>query len=214
MQVLHVAAAFSRRQPLLAANATLSLHVELGARMVPFAGYEMPLHYPNGHPQGAPATRAGAGPVRCLAYGPAGAACTPRRASADAALALERWSPWILLALADGPPALWLFTNRQWRHSRRSHGGQSRRPSLHGRQCGVQGGGRGVSARGAVRASVRSSVWTAARYRPCKGRRLKPCWRSSRPRSAACASWMCAATDLARRCLRRFALRLHRRGRI
>ena len=47
-----------------------ALHLELGGKMVPFAGYEMPVQYPAGILKEHLHTRAQARPVRCLAYGP------------------------------------------------------------------------------------------------------------------------------------------------
>lgn len=47
--------------PLLARTPFHRLHVALGARMVPFAGYEMPVHYPTGITAEHRAVRAGAG---------------------------------------------------------------------------------------------------------------------------------------------------------
>ncbi len=41
-------------------TALYDLHVRLGARMVPFAGYDMPVQYPSGNHQ-----RASAHPLRC-----------------------------------------------------------------------------------------------------------------------------------------------------
>ena len=47
------------------------LHLELGAKMVPFAGYDMPVQYPTGILTEHLHTRAAGRPVRRLAYGPA-----------------------------------------------------------------------------------------------------------------------------------------------
>ena len=46
-----------------------ALHVELGARMAPFAGYDMPVQYPAGILAEHLHTRAARRPVRRLAYG-------------------------------------------------------------------------------------------------------------------------------------------------
>ncbi len=46
------------------------LHVELGAKMVPFAGYEMPVNYPGGIIAEHRHCREIGGAVRCLAHGP------------------------------------------------------------------------------------------------------------------------------------------------
>ena len=68
-----------------------ALHVELGARMAPFAGYEMPIQYPIGHSRRASAHPRPSGPVRRLAYG-AGVArrAGPRNDRARAGGALPR----------------------------------------------------------------------------------------------------------------------------
>ncbi len=77
-----------KRTPLYA------LHRELGARMVPFAGYEMPVQYPTGILAEHLHTRSAGGAFRCLAYGP-DPACRAR-----AVAALERLVPGDLEALA------------------------------------------------------------------------------------------------------------------
>jgi hypothetical protein len=48
-----------------------ALHLELGARMVPFAGYSMPVQYPAGLMAEHHHTRDRRRPVRRLAHGPA-----------------------------------------------------------------------------------------------------------------------------------------------
>ena len=45
------------------------LHVSLGAKMVPFAGYEMPVQYPLGILKEHLHTRAAGRAVRCFAHG-------------------------------------------------------------------------------------------------------------------------------------------------
>ena len=117
-----------------------------GARMVPFAGYEMPLHYPAGLLKEHLHTRALGRPFRRLPYGPdhagprSGAPCgcgpgagrpaAHRRSRAEAQ-----------------PPALWRAHQCGRRHPGRPDGRQPRRPSDPRRQRGLQGGGRGASAR-------------------------------------------------------------------
>jgi len=46
-----------------------ALHVRLGGRMVPFAGYAMPVQYFFRHHQGAPSHACSRRPVRRLAHG-------------------------------------------------------------------------------------------------------------------------------------------------
>src|SRR5438132_8081404 len=71
-----------------------ALHVALGGKMVPFAGYEMPVQYPAGILQEHLHTRAQAGLFDVSHMGQV------RLASADAARALEALVPGDLLALA------------------------------------------------------------------------------------------------------------------
>jgi aminomethyltransferase len=85
---LAAAAAPLKRTPLHA------LHVALGARMVPFAGYEMPVQYPSGILQEHLHTRARAGLFDVSHMGQV------RLAGADAARALEALVPGDLVSLA------------------------------------------------------------------------------------------------------------------
>src|SRR5207248_10502521 len=64
-----------------------SLHVALGARMVPFAGYEMPVQYPTGIVAEHLHTRSHAGLFDVSHMGQA------RLDGAGRAQALERWVP-------------------------------------------------------------------------------------------------------------------------
>jgi len=84
-----------------------ALHVELGARMVPFAGYAMPVHYPMGVMAEHMQTRERAGLFdvshmgQVILRGP------------DAALALERLVPVDLAGLAEGRQRYAMFTNER-----------------------------------------------------------------------------------------------------
>ena len=75
-------------------------HVALGAKMVPFAGYEMPVQYPLGilkeHLHDARASR----PVRRLAHGPGDRSIGPDHATTAAAL--EALIPADIVNLAPG----------------------------------------------------------------------------------------------------------------
>ena len=62
-----------------------ALHVARGGKMVPFAGYEMPVQYRGRRPQGAPAYPRRRRPVRRLAYGPDCAAAESGRST------MPRW---------------------------------------------------------------------------------------------------------------------------
>jgi aminomethyltransferase len=98
------ATAALRRTPLFA------LHVELGARMVPFAGYEMPVQFPAGILKEHLHTRAAVGLFDVSHMGQI--ALRPRSGClADAALALESLAPIDVLGLAEGRQRYAFFTN-------------------------------------------------------------------------------------------------------
>ena len=84
------------------------LHVELGAKMVPFAGYSMPVQYPMGVLKEHLHTRAQAGLFdvshmgQVILSGPSWEAV---------ALAFEALVPMDVLGLADGRQRYGLFTN-------------------------------------------------------------------------------------------------------
>nr|WP_321986281.1 glycine cleavage system aminomethyltransferase GcvT [uncultured Lichenicoccus sp.] len=86
------------------------LHVSLGARMVPFAGYDMPLQYPAGILAEHLHTRAKAGLFDVSHMGQI--RLRPRSGELrDAALALERLVPADIAAVAPGRQRYTLFTN-------------------------------------------------------------------------------------------------------
>ncbi|WP_160855363.1 glycine cleavage system aminomethyltransferase GcvT [Oceanomicrobium pacificus] len=85
------------------------LHVELGARMVPFAGYDMPVQYPMGVMKEHLHTRAAAGLFDVSHMGQV--ELHPKSGDvADAALALETLVPADILALKPGRQRYALFT--------------------------------------------------------------------------------------------------------
>ena len=89
-----------------------ALHVELGARMVPFAGYEMPVQYPLGLLKEHLYARAAAGLFDVSHMGQ----IVLRAKSGDvrdAARALERLVPVDILGLAPGRLRYAFFTNEQ-----------------------------------------------------------------------------------------------------
>jgi len=89
-----------------------ALHLELGARMTPFAGYDMPLQYPPGILKEHLHTRARAGLFDVSHMGQI--ALRPRSGDlAVAAQALERLVPVDILGLAEGRQRYALFTNAQ-----------------------------------------------------------------------------------------------------
>jgi len=86
------------------------LHLELGAKMVPFAGYEMPVQYPMGVMKEHIHTRTSAGLFDVSHMGQV--ILRPKSGDvADAALALETLVPVSLLALKDGRQRYAMFTN-------------------------------------------------------------------------------------------------------
>lgn len=87
-----------------------ALHLSLGARMVPFAGYDMPVQYPAGVLKEHIATRENAGLFDVSHMGQV--AIRARSGNiADAALALEKLVPVDVLGLAPGRQRYGLFTN-------------------------------------------------------------------------------------------------------
>ncbi|MGL5005306.1 MAG: glycine cleavage system aminomethyltransferase GcvT, partial [Casimicrobium sp.] len=83
------------------------LHVKLGARMVPFAGYEMPVQYPLGVMKEHLHTRAHAGLFDVSHMGQV------ELHGADAAAALETLVPVDVIGLPAGKQRYALFTNEQ-----------------------------------------------------------------------------------------------------
>src|SRR6266404_7329313 len=87
-----------------------ALHLSLGARMVPFAGYEMPVQYAAGVLREHQHTRASAGLFDVSHMGQL--ALRPKSGKVeDAALALERLVPQDIVAVAPGRQRYAQFTN-------------------------------------------------------------------------------------------------------
>src|SRR5678809_1583537 len=87
-----------------------ALHVELGAKMVPFAGYDMPVQYPTGILKEHLHTRAAAGLFDVSHMGQI--ALRPRSGDvADAARALERLVPADIAGVPVGRQRYGFFTN-------------------------------------------------------------------------------------------------------
>jgi aminomethyltransferase len=87
-----------------------AMHVRLGARMVPFTGYDMPLQYTSGIIKEHLHTRSAAGLFDVSHMGQI--ALRPRSGRVqDAARALETLVPGDVLGLADGRQRYMLFTN-------------------------------------------------------------------------------------------------------
>ena len=91
-----VAAAQLKRTP------SNQLHRDLGARMVPFAGYEMPVQYPNGILKEHLHVRAADRIVRRVHIWDSSKFARAPVGSEDAARALGRWCPWMSSALLLG----------------------------------------------------------------------------------------------------------------
>src|ERR1700757_2229680 len=86
------------------------LHVSLGAKMVPFAGYEMPVQFPPGVLKEHLHTRAKAGLFDVSHMGQI-ALRAKSGSTKDAALALERLVPQDIAAIAPGRQRYAQFTN-------------------------------------------------------------------------------------------------------
>ncbi len=97
-------------EPQLQRTPLFALHESLGARFVPFAGYEMPVQYPDGVLKEHLHTRAAAGLFDVGHMGQI--RVTPRPGDIEqAALALERLVPVDVLGLKPGRQRYALFTN-------------------------------------------------------------------------------------------------------
>ena len=99
-------------------------HLAAGARMVPFAGYDMPVQYPHRHPERASMDPREGGSVRRVAYGP-GLAHRPR--SRDDGEGAGGTRPRRHAQSRARPAALYPAPHRGRRHHRRSDGGAPRR---------------------------------------------------------------------------------------
>ena len=86
------------------------LHISLGARMVPFAGYDMPVQYPDGIIKEHLHSRAAAGLFDVSHMGQIALRARSGRLQ-DAARALETLVPGDILGLATGRQCYTLFTN-------------------------------------------------------------------------------------------------------
>ena len=91
-------------------TALYALHIEAGARMVPFAGYEMPLQYPGGIMAEHLHTRAAAGLFDVSHMGQLELSAGTGR-NEDAAAALESLVPADIVGLAAGRQRYTLLTN-------------------------------------------------------------------------------------------------------
>lgn len=115
------------------------LHGKLGARMVPFAGYEMPVQYPMGVLKEHLHTRAAAGLFDVSHMGQVILRPKSGRRE-DAALAFERLVPVDVAGLAEGRQRYGMFTNDAGGLGRPDVR-QSRRSSVRCGECRLQGSG-------------------------------------------------------------------------
>ncbi len=99
----------SAASPPLQRTPLYPLHQELGARFVPFAGYEMPVQFPTGILKEHLHTRAAAGLFDVSHMGQL--ALYPRGTLEHAAVALESLMPIDVLGLKEGRQRYGLFTN-------------------------------------------------------------------------------------------------------
>ena len=89
-----------------------ALHLSLGARMVPFAGYDMPVQYPDGVMKEHQHTRVAAGLFDVSHMGQV--IVRPKSGKVeDAALALEKLVPVDVLGLGEGRQRYAIFTNAE-----------------------------------------------------------------------------------------------------
>lgn len=96
------------RVPALARTPLWSLHGELGAKMAEFAGYDMPIHYPEGVLKEHLHTRTGAGLFDVSHMGQA-----LLTADSDPAVMLERLIPGDIINLAPGKTRYTLLLNER-----------------------------------------------------------------------------------------------------
>ncbi len=107
---IRLAIYWGRRMSDLKRTGLYDLHLELGAKMVPFAGYEMPVQYPLGVMKEHIHTRENAGLFDVSHMGQV--LVRPKSGDvADAALAFETLVPVSLLALKEGRQRYAMFTN-------------------------------------------------------------------------------------------------------
>ena len=165
-----------RRTPLY------DLHRELGARMVPFAGWEMPVQYPAGILAEHLHARAAAALFDVSHMGQL------RITGPDAAARVERLVPGNIQGLKAGQARYTLLTTRDRRHPRRPDRQPGRRPSVRGRQC-RRPGSRPRSHEIGPRAAIsRSASSPTAPSWPCKGRQAVDGAGAVWPRTAA--AWL------------------------
>ena len=160
-----------------------ALHKELGARMVPFAGYEMPVQYPAGIIAEHSHTRAAAGLFDVSHMGQA------VLHGGDPAAAFERLVPGDITGLAPGAMRYSLLLNKEGgilddlMVTRPGEPG-SRIRSIWSSTRPVRTMISPISANN-CRARQHWSAPTTALYWRCRDRRRRPCWRAWRRQPAS-----------------------------
>ena len=194
-----------------------ALHVELGARMGPFAGYDMPIQFASGILAEHLHTRAARRPVRRLAYGPGDSSGPITRPSPPRSSDL---CPADILGLAPGRQRYTPAAQRRRRNHRRPDGlaaAGRRRPAHPRRQRRAQRrrfrAARSAACRRSVRLTRLDDLRAHRAAGPGRGRRPRAARAGQRPRGDAvhvgAAGFASAGVDRLR-----LALRLHRRGRV
>lgn len=165
-----------------------ALHLSLGARMVPFAGYDMPVQYPEGVLKEHLHTRAAAGVFDVSHMGQIIVRPKSGRIE-DAALALEKLVPVDILGLAEGRQRYGLFTNDE--------GGILDDLMITNRGdhlfLVVNAACKDADFEHLKRVSATpatSRCWMTAPWLRCRGRAQKRCFANSGRMSPPCASWM------------------------
>ena len=182
------AAPVTLRETLLAAA-----HRRLGARMVPFAGYVMPVQYPTGIIAEHVWTRTHAGLFDVSHMGPSFLRLKDPEKDVDANHALDRGHRrdaglWRYRRIEPGPAPLHAADERSRGRRRRPDDRPARRPgvvggALHHRQCRRQRGRLCPLRRRGRRSRPSCSGATIARSSPCRGRRPRRCSLHSFPAS-------------------------------
>ena len=156
----------------------------------------MPVQYPTGHPEGAPAHPGGGGAVRRQPHGAGRGPGAVGRRSRTRRRRWSGWCRWTSLGLAPGRQRYGLFTDAAGRDPRRPDDREPRRPSAAGGERGLQGGGSRASrgrARGRVRgraAGAGAAGAAGAEGRGGAGGAAARTWR-------ACGSWTCGRSSSA-----------------
>ncbi len=160
-----------------------ALHVSLGGKMVPFAGYEMPVQYASGVLKEHLHTRKLAGLFDVSHMGQV--ALRPRSGRIeDASRALERLVPQDIASLAPGRQRYAQFTNAEGGILDDLMVAEFRRPSVPGGQRRLQGRRRRAICATASPMSAPSSRSRTARCWRCRGREPPPRWRDFAPGAA------------------------------